>query len=196
MKNKFYLCFSAVVATLVAGGAYADEIQTRTWTDATGNHRWDDTGNWDPQIDGRHNNIFPAGRDWEVAVETAPYYHSLQLPEGSGTVTFKGAGQLQADSSAYIQVGAGREVNVDGIVFRLCLNSCSENAFINGTLRLSSKSITLAGNYNAGYHVVGGDAKIIVEGQKLQKRGEGTACRVRRTGFSSHAEAQSRGEGV
>ena len=155
----------AIAFALVAGGAFADEILTRTWTDATGDHRWDNKGNWDPQLDDQNqrNNIFPAGRNWEVVIDTAPYYHSLQLPEGSGTVTFKGAGQLQADSAAYIQVGAGREVNVDGIVFRLCLNSCSENAFINGTLRLSSRSITLGGK-SGTYQVIGGDAKVIVEG--------------------------------
>ena len=153
----------AIAFALVAGGVYADEILTRTWTDATGDHRWDNKGNWDPQIDGNHNNIFPAGRDWEVSISTAPYYHSLQFPEGSGTVTFKGAGQLRADDSASIQVGAGREMNVDGIVFRLCKNSCSENAFINGTLRLSSRSITTYGS-NSDFHVIGGDAKVIVEG--------------------------------
>ena len=161
MKPIVGIIVSAIV--LVAGGAFADEIQTRTWTDATGDHRWDNKGNWDPQIDGNHNNIFPAGRDWEVIIETAPWYHSLQLPEGSGTVTFKGAGQLRASDSAYIQVGAGREVNVDGIVFRLCKNSCSENAFINGTLRLSSRSITTYGS-SGDFHVIGGDAKVIVEG--------------------------------
>ena len=171
MKSQFLCLLSAVAAVLVAGGAYAAEIQTRTWTDATGNHRWDNTGNWDPQIDGNHNNIFPAGRDWEVIVAGTPYYHSLQLPEGSGKVTFNGGGQLQPDSSAYIQVGAGREMNVDGIVFRLCLNSCSENAFINGTLRLSSKSITLGGKYGVGYHFIGGDAKIIVEGGSFGEKG-------------------------
>ena len=163
MKSQHLCLLSVVALALIAGGVFAAEIQTRTWTDATGNHRWDNTGNWDPQIDGDHNNIFPAGRDWEVIIETTPWYHSLQLPEGSGTVTFKGAGQLKADDSASIQIGAGRELNIDGIVFRLCKNSCSDNSFINGTLRLSSRSITTYGS-KGDYHVIGGDAKVIVEG--------------------------------
>ena len=164
MKKQILSLFSAVVATLVAGGALA--VDTRTWTDASGDHRWENNDNWDPLLTGSNpdcDNIFPAGHDWEVSIASTPYYHSLQLPEGSGTVTFKGSGQLQADNSAYIQVGAGREVNVDGIVFRLCKNSCSENAFINGTLRLSSRSITLGG-VSGTYQVIGGDAKVIVEG--------------------------------
>ena len=163
--SRGFALLSAVALALLAGSALADEIKTRTWTDATGNHLWKDKDNWEPQLDDQNqrNNIFPAGRNWEVVIDTAPYYHSLQFPAGAGTVTFKGAGQLQADSSAYIQVGAGREMNVDGIVFRLCLNSCSENAFINGTLRLSSRSITLGGK-SGTYQVIGGDAKVIVEG--------------------------------
>ena len=156
---------SAVAFAILAGSALADEIKTRTWTGNGADNLWTNPDNWDPsEVSGAsYNNVFPAGQNWEVVIETAPYYHSLQLPEGSGTVTFKGAGQLQADNTAYIQVGAGREINVDGVVFRLCKNSCSENAFINGTLRLTSRSITTYGSYDS-YHVIGGDAKVIVEG--------------------------------
>jgi hypothetical protein len=156
---------SAVVFAILAGSALADEIKTRTWTGNGADNLWTNPDNWEPsEVSGSsYNNVFPAGRDWEVVIETDPRYYSLQLPEGSGTVTFKGAGQLKDDNNAYIQVGAGREINVDGVVFRLCKNSCSENAFINGTLRLTSRSITTYGSYDS-YHVIGGDAKVIVEG--------------------------------
>ena len=155
----------AVLTTVCAPGALADEIKTRTWTGNGADNLWTNPDNWEPsEVSGAsYNNVFPAGRDWEVKIETAPCYHSLQLPEGSGTVTFKGTGQLKDDNTAYIQVGAGREINVDGVVFRLCKNSCSEDAFINGTLRLTSRSITTYGSYD-NYHVIGGDAKVIVEG--------------------------------
>jgi hypothetical protein len=157
---------SAVAFAILAGSALADEIKTRTWTGNGADNLWTNPDNWEPsEVSGSsYNNVFPAGRDWEVVIETAPRYYSLQLPEGSGTVTFKGAGQLKDDNNAYIQVGAGREINVDGVEFRLCKNSCSENAFINGTLRLSSRSIMTYGSYSDGYHVIGGDAKVIVEG--------------------------------
>ena len=156
---------TCALVALCAVSALADEIKTRTWTGNGADNLWTNPDNWEPsEVSGAsYNNVFPAGRDWEVKIETAPYYHSLQLPEGSGTVTFKGAGQLKDDNTAYIQVGAGREINVDGVVFRLCKNSCSENAFINGTLRLTSRSITTYGSYDS-YHVIGGDAKVIVEG--------------------------------
>ena len=156
---------TCALVALCAVSALADEIKTRTWTGNGADNLWTNPDNWEPsEVSGAsYNNVFPAGRDWEVVIETAPYYHSLQLPEGSGTVTFKGAGQLKDDNTAYIQVGAGREINVDGVVFRLCKNSCSEDAFINGTLRLTSRSITTYGSYD-NYHVIGGDAKVIVEG--------------------------------
>ena len=163
--SRGFALLSAAALALLAGSALADEIKTRTWTGNGADNLWTNPDNWDPsEVSGAsYNNVFPAGQDWEVVIETAPYYHSLQLPEGSGTVTFKGAGQLKDDNTAYIQVGAGREINVDGVVFRLCKNSCSEDAFINGTLRLTSRSITTYGSYD-NYHVIGGDAKVIVEG--------------------------------
>ena len=156
---------SAAALAILAGGTYADEIKTRTWTGNGADNLWTNPDNWEPSevSDASYNNVFPAGRDCEVKIDTAPFYHSLQLPEGPGTVTFKGTGQLQADNTAYIQVGAGREINVDGVVFRLCKNSCSENAFINGTLRLTSRSMTTYGSSD-NYHVIGGNAKVIVEG--------------------------------
>ena len=163
--SRGFALLSAVAFAVLAGGALADEIKTRTWTGNGADNLWTNPDNWEPsEVSGAsYNNVFPAGRDWEVKIDTAPSYHSLQLPEGSGTVTFKGTGQLKADNTAYIQVGAGREINVDGVVFRLCKNSCSENAFINGTLRLTSRSITTYGSYDS-YHVIGGNAKVIVEG--------------------------------
>ena len=95
--SRGFALLSAAALALLAGSALADEIKTRTWTGNGADNLWTNPDNWEPsEVSGAsYNNVFPAGRDWEVVIETAPYYHSLQLPEGSGTVTFKGAGQLK-----------------------------------------------------------------------------------------------------
>ena len=165
-KEKMIL----VVGALLAGSVFA--IDTRTWTDASGDHLWNNANNWDPNTTANSYNVFPGGRDWEVIIDGSneKYYISLELTEGAGTVTLKGANsaELKSAENAFIKIAEGRELNVNGIVFNLCTNSCSENAFINGTLRLSSGSVKTGGRSLGGgvydWHVIGGDAKIVVDG--------------------------------
>ena len=161
----------SAVSVSLASVAFASMEDVRTWTDASGDHRWNNANNWNPQRVDSTRNIFPGGRNWEVIVEGSDKsYCSLELAEGTGTVTLKGAdsAQLKSATGAFIKIAEGRELNVDGIEFHLCKDSCSDNAFINGTLRLSSGSIRTFGTVQ-DYQVIGGDAKVIVEGGKFGK---------------------------
>ena len=161
----------SAVSVSLASVAFASMEDVRTWTDASGDHRWNNANNWNPQRVDSTRNIFPGGRNWEVIVEGSDKsYCSLELAEGTGTVTLKGAdsAQLKSATGAFIKIAEGRELNVDGIEFHLCKDSCSDNAFINGTLRLSSGSIETFGTVQ-DYQVIGGDAKVIVEGGKFGK---------------------------
>lgn len=161
----------SAVSVSLASVAFASMEDVRTWTDASGDHRWNNANNWNPQRGDSTRNIFPEGRNWEVIVEGSDkFYCSLELAEGTGTVTLKGANsaKLKSDTGAFIKIAEGRELNVDGIEFQLCKDSCSDNAFINGTLRLSSGSIETFGT-SEDYQVIGGDAKVIVEGGKFGK---------------------------
>ena len=161
----------SAVSVSLASVAFASMEDVRTWTDASGDHRWNNANNWNPQRVDSTRNIFPGGRNWEVIVEGSDKsYCSLELAEGTGTVTLKGAdsAQLKSATGAFIKIAEGRELNVDGIEFQLCKDSCSDNAFINGTLRLSSGSIETFGTVQ-DYQVIGGDAKVIVEGGKFGK---------------------------
>ena len=161
----------SAVSVSLASVAFASMEDVRTWTDASGDHRWNNANNWNPQRVDSTRNIFPGGRNWEVIVEGSDKsYCSLELAEGTGTVTLKGAdsAQLKSATGAFIKIAEGRELNVDGIEFHLCKDSCSDNAFINGTLRLSSGSIKTFGTVQ-DYQVIGGDAKVIVEGGKFGK---------------------------
>ena len=161
----------SAVSVSLASVAFASMEDVRTWTDASGDHRWNNANNWNPQGVDSPRNIFPGGRNWEVIVDGSDNsYCSLELAEGTGTVTLKGANsvKLKSDTNAFIKIAEGRELNVDGIEFQLCKDSCSDNAFINGTLRLSSGSIETFGT-DKDYQVIGGDAKVIVEGGKFGK---------------------------
>jgi hypothetical protein len=88
-KQKILFFLSAF-----ALGLHAADV--RTWTDATGNHLWSDRKNWQPNVDGNHYNIFPKG-NWEVIIdglqESNNFYYSIELADGSGTVTIKGSSE-------------------------------------------------------------------------------------------------------
>ena len=78
---------TCALVALCAVSALADEIKTRTWTGNGADNLWTNPDNWEPsEVSGAsYNNVFPAGRDWEVKIDTAPYYHSLlqeQLQRG------------------------------------------------------------------------------------------------------------------
>lgn len=145
-------------------GAYA--VDTRTWTDATGNHLWTDKRNWSPSIVGNLYNIFPAG-DWEVIIDDIGelnYYYSLELSEGSGTVTIKdstGSNYLRPATDGYIKIPSGRELNIDGPQLVISITDISSTGFIDGTLRLTSGYLNTGKNHSKTF---GGNAKIVVDG--------------------------------
>ena len=73
-----------VAIALVAFGAFAGANDVRTWTDASGDHRWNNKENWDPKTVASTRNIFPAGQDWEVIIEGSDkYYYSFEPPGGN-----------------------------------------------------------------------------------------------------------------
>ena len=146
-------------------GLYAADV--RTWTDATGNHLWSDKNNWEPKVAGNHYNIFPEG-NWEVVIdglqESNNFYFSIELADGSGTVTIKGfseSGKLRPAQDAYIKIPAGRELNIDGPEIQISIADINENGFINGTMRLTSGYLNTGSQTKKTFD---GDAKIIVDG--------------------------------
>ena len=161
---RSYVSVLAVAFALVAGGALADITDVRTWTDASGDHRWNNAKNWDPQKVANTRNVFPAGRDWEVIIEgTDKYYFSFELSEGSGTVTLKGEASacLLPGTGAFIQIPAGRELNVDGPELRTSIADVNTTGFINGTLRVTSGYLNTGGNSAKTF---GGNANVVVDG--------------------------------
>ena len=161
-----------VAIALVAFGAFAGANDVRTWTDASGDHRWNNKENWDPKTVASTRNIFPAGQDWEVIIEGSDkYYYSFELPEGSGIVTIKGANsaKLNAAETAFMQIAAGRELNLDGPELVLGKADIAVNGFVNGTLR------TTSGYFHIGNTAVfGGNAKVIVDGGLFGSTGNST----------------------
>ena len=154
----------SAVSVSLASVAFASMEDVRTWTDASGDHRWNNASNWNPQRVDSTRNIFPGGRNWEVIVEDSDKsYYSLELAEGTGTVTLKGANsaKLKSATGAFIKIAEGRELNVDGPEIQLTDTDISTNGFINGTLR------TTSGYLNTGHNAsktFGGIAKVIVDG--------------------------------
>ena len=165
MKNQMSCLFLLVAIAMVAGRAFAAASDIRTWTDESGDHRWNNAQNWDTKTVASTRNVFPAGRDWEVIIEgTDKWYFSFELPEGAGTVTLKGAdsAKLQSGTGAFIQIAEGRELNVDGPDFSVSGTDMNKTGFVNGTLRLSSGRISTGSS-----PVFGGNAKVIVDGGLL-----------------------------
>ena len=154
----------SAVSVSLASVAFAAMEDVRTWTDASGDHLWNNANNWNPQRVDSTRNIFPGGRNWEVIVEGSDKsYYSLELAEGTGTVTFRGENSavLKSKEGAFIKIAEGRELNVDGPEIQLTYADISTNGFVNGTLR------TTSGYLNTGHNAsktFGGTAKVIVDG--------------------------------
>ena len=172
-KLTFLRAATCAAVVLCAGGAFAALTDVRTWTDATGNHIWGDKNNWEPKVADSTRNIFPAGRDWEVCItQSDHYYFSFELGVGKGTVTFTGdTGALIPGTGAFIQIGAGRELKIDGpTIYMTTANVFGTDAngnegFINGTLRLTSGALlTKPGGSGGDEQKFGGTAKVVVEG--------------------------------
>ena len=163
-----FVLLSAVAFAILAGGAFAGANDVRTWTDATGNHKWSDKNNWDPNLAGNCLNVFPDG-DWTVEIDSGePYYYSIELSEGSGTVTFTGSTTLQSASGSYIKIPAGRELNIDGPEVQLRNADVSTTGFINGTLRTTSGHLNIGSNSKT----FAGTAKVIVDGGRISTTGD------------------------
>ena len=133
------------------------------WTGGGGaDNRWTTARNWDPESSDPRDVSFPAGQDCEVEIAASTnevWLISLELPEGTGTVTLTGQGALSAGSGANITVGTGRELRIDG--YALNLNNVDTSSF-NGTLRVVSGEVKTAAPTNTT--TFGGDACLIVEG--------------------------------
>ena len=161
--GRGFVLLSAVAFAILAGGAFADANDVRTWTDATRNHKWSDKNNWDPKLAGNCLNVFPDG-DWTVEIDSGtPFYYSIELSEGSGTVTFTGSTTLQSASGSYIKIPAGRELNIDGPTVQLSNADVSNTGFINGTLRTTSGHL----NIGSKSKTFAGTAKVIVDGGRI-----------------------------
>ena len=107
----------AVLTTVCAPGAYADGVAT--WTDASGDHLWNNAANWEPKtVATSSNEIHIPSGTWTIDIGAGErYYGTLIIDEGSGSVTFTGAGPLKRATVANLSVGAGRELIVDGCTF-------------------------------------------------------------------------------
>ena len=155
----------AFAFAVLAGEALAD---VHVWTGEGGDNKWTTRRNWSPESSDPRDVCFPAGQDWtvELVANTNNWLLSLELPEGSGTVTLTGRGALKPGSGAVVKVSAGRELKVDGATLNLDGVDTSESGFFNGTLRVVSgevKTRTTAAEVKLPT-VFGGTASLIVEG--------------------------------
>ena len=161
MTGRFTkLTLASIFTFLIGGGVLADN---NVWTGGAGDGKWTTAANWSPEKYSPTEVSFPAGQDCTVYVpdDVSHSYISIELPEGSGTVTLTGPGSLSYSGIGYIKVGAGRELRIDGIM--LTFKDCYENGALDGTLRLVSGKIEPY-SPDSSPVIFGGDAKVIVEG--------------------------------
>ena len=104
-------------AVCFAGLSFAAGVAT--WTDASGDHRWNNAANWEPKaVATWQNEIHIPSGTWTIDIGTGErYYGPLIIDEGSGSVTFTGSGTLSRSGYADLSIGAGRELIVDGCTF-------------------------------------------------------------------------------
>ena len=154
----------AVLTTVCAPGAYADGVVT--WTDASGDHRWDNAKNWEPQVapTAAYEVRIPSG-DWRIVrAEGEPYYGKFYIEEGSGTVTLEGEGAgttMYPATSANFRIGEGRQFAVaNGLTLKLSYTT----PVTAGVMRVRSGGSVVFNNNNAAESTIGGSARIFVEG--------------------------------
>ncbi len=148
----------AVLTTVCAPGAYAADVAT--WTDASGDHRWDNAANWEPNtaVPNHNNEIHIPSGTWTIDIGTGErYYGPLIIDEGSGSVTFTGSGTLQRSNYADLSIGAGRELIVDGCTFLVGSSLKWDGA----TLRVRSGEVSLDEGVTS---TLGGTCRVCVEG--------------------------------
>jgi len=153
----------AFACALLAGGALADAVYEE-WTGNGDDSKWTTAGNWSPGSSNLRYVVFPSGQDCtvEIAAGQELWFFSIELPEGSGTVTLTGQGVLKSGSGAVVKIGSGRELRIDGPSVDLNGADTSESGFVNGTLRVAAGEVTIAGVPNTT--TFGGNARLIVEG--------------------------------
>ena len=157
--GRFMKVSLAAAGVFLMGGASADVY---TWTGNGTSNYWTDKGNWSPEPASTPTDVvFPAGQDWTVTCTWTVSYNSIELPDGSGTVTFVNPAPNKGgvvSSAGSITIGAGREIKVDGI--ELQVRDCYTTGSSAGTLRLTSGTIT-PGTTNPSFF--GDNVNVIVE---------------------------------
>lgn len=157
--GRFMKVSLAAAGVFIACGVSADVY---TWTGNGTSNYWTDKGNWSPEPASTPKDVvFPAGQDLTVTCPWSVGYTSIDLPAGSGTVTFvkpaSGKGGVTS-STGSITIGAGREIKVDGI--ELQVRDCYTTGSSDGTLRLTSGAIS-PGTTSPSFF--GGNVNVIVE---------------------------------
>ena len=157
--GRFMKVSLAAAGVFLMGGASADVY---TWTGNGTSNYWTDKGNWSPEPASTPTDVvFPAGQDWTVTCTWTVSYNSIELPDGSGTVTFVNPAPNKGgvvSSAGSITIGAGREIKVDGI--ELQVRDCYTTGSSDGTLRLTSGAIS-PGTTSPSFF--GGNVNVIVE---------------------------------
>ena len=157
--GRFMKTTLAAAGVFIACGVSADVYK---WTGNGTSNYWTDKGNWSPEPASTPKDVvFPAGQDLTVTCPWSVGYTSIDLPAGSGTVTFvkpaSGKGGVTS-STGSITIGAGREIKVDGI--ELQVRDCYTTGSSDGTLRLTSGAIS-PGTTSPSFF--GGNVNVIVE---------------------------------
>lgn len=159
INGRFMKVSLAAAGVFLMGGASADVY---TWTGNGNSNYWTDKGNWSPEPASTPKDVvFPAGQDLTVTCTWTVSYNSIELPDGSGTVTFVNPAPNKGgvvSSAGSITIGAGREIKVDGI--ELQVRDCYTTGSSAGTLRLTSGTIT-PGTTNPSFF--GDNVNVIVE---------------------------------
>ena len=137
-----------------------------TWTDASGDHRWDNAKNWEPQVvpDSSKDVHIPTG-DWRIVRPAgSPYYGIFSIDDGYGTVTLEGEGAgttMQPATSANFRIGEGRQFAVtNGLTLQLSYTT----PVTAGVMRVRSGGSVVFNNNNAAESTIGGSVRIFVEG--------------------------------
>ena len=139
-----------------------------TWTDYSGDHRWNNAANWDlnrtPDANGADIIRIPSG-DWRIIRKGGTYkYDQFYIEDGTGTVTLDGAGiatTIYPIGTADFKLGAGRQLAVtDGVTIKFR----HDIPFTNGVLKVQSGGgVTFEKNTTTAC-TIGGTARVFVEG--------------------------------
>ena len=142
-------------AVCFAGLSFAAGVAT--WTDASGDHRWNNAANWEPKaVATWQNEIHIPSGTWTIDIGTGErYYGPLIIDEGLGSVTFTGSGTLSRSGYADLSIGAGRELIVDGCTFPVGSSLKWDGA----TLRVRSGEVRLDQTAT-----LGGTCRVCVDG--------------------------------